>query len=84
MTRQKIASLLTELNGGKSRVKLPDVRELLKDLIVLDARMVFEGNKGVLQFLEDESDDLVNKLREKEDARLERLAKKAKKNEPKD
>lgn len=61
----QIAAKLTKKNAGKKRVPIGQVREILKDLVELDANYLIatkgEGKNGPIEFLMTRSTAVYNK-----------------------
>lgn len=53
--RNNLASILTKLEGGKSQIKLGDMRQAMKLIVTLEAALIATGHKSVLLMLRKEA-----------------------------
>jgi hypothetical protein len=52
--RQQLASIIAQIEGGKSQIKIGDVRQALKILKTVDLQLTKTGYKSVLVMLRKE------------------------------
>jgi len=53
--RNNYASILTKLEGGKSQIKLCDMRQAIKLMVSLEAALILTGHRSALLMLRKEA-----------------------------
>ena len=61
-SRAQYANLLTKLEGGKSNVKVGDMRETLRLVVGLEATLIVAGHKSALLILRKEAVEKAKQL----------------------
>ena len=64
--RNKLASMICKLEGGKSEIKIGDMRQALKMIVVLEAALIVKGHRSGLMVLRREAVAKAKKLKSKQ------------------